>query len=330
MTTLHGEIRCSHAIIHHHGLRRRRCFHCGRTWTLWKRRRGRKKRPRRFAALRRTLEQGLTLTQQAHLQRKPVTTVKARHRELLISLTRQPWHCPIPRGKLILIIDGLWFRFGKKRWTLYLMAVRSIQGTRTVFLRPILRPGRESQEQWREVIDQISVKVRKHICAMISDSLSGIEVVAYAAGWRLQRCHFHLLAGFQVYRGRNKKRLKWRWGRERSYQAVREIIATIDPVKIRTLVRKIRRYTRDPLCPRILRMRLRGALRRLDEYHTYLRYPELGLPSTTGVMESMNARLRGLCGRAHGFRTPQSLERWITAYVRTHSSMTCRPKNLQN
>mgnify|MGYP001610592974 CR=1 FL=1 len=317
---------CSHPVVHHHGVRRRRCSSCGKSWTLWKHRRGRKPRPRRLRLLARTFQQGLTVTQQALGRGRKRTTTTARHDQLLRALEEQPWSPAIPSGRLILIIDGLWFWFESKRWTLYVMAVRSIHNDHAVFLRPILKPGRESQELWQEVIGAIPHSVRNRISALISDSLRGMEAISRQEVWVFQRCHFHLFSRLYVYLGRNKKRLRWRLGRERSYQAVRQLVATIDQHQTGLLIRSINRYARHPLCPRVYRSLLQETLRRMDEYRTYLQYPDLNLPTTTNVIESLNSRIRAVCSRSRGFRTPQALQRWVTSYIRFNPTSKCRAK----
>lgn len=271
-----------------------------------------------------------SLSSKACRAHRTVSALSQRYAAALDSLNRRPWTAQIPSGPLLLIIDALWFRFRGKRWTAYLMAVRSVRGEDAVFLRPILQQERESAEGWRRCVSAVPVNIRNRIQALISDSIRGIEDLAADHGWVLQRCHFHLMARLHVFLGSIKRRIKWRSGRRRAYHAVQEIIATTDPVITRRLVRRIRRYFAHPLCPKPYRYRLREVLRRLDEYRSYLLYPTLNLPSTTNAMESMNSRIREFLGRARGYRTPRALERWLLMFVRLHHTIKCRKKNLQN
>ena len=76
-------------------------------------------------------------------------------------LTQQPWtplasgHAAVcvgtrvlrlPTGPLVLLLDGLYFRFQGKDWVLYVMAVKPCRQNRAVFLDPVLLPGRENMQ----------------------------------------------------------------------------------------------------------------------------------------------------------------------------------------
>lgn len=330
METRHGEIGCSHPVVHGHGKRRKRCTRCGVTWTIRKKRRGRKPRKRRLAGVAHAMRRQQSLTSRARRAHRTVSALSQRYAATLASLNRTPWPARIPSGALLLIIDGLWFRFRGIRWTAYLMAVRSVHGDDAIFLCPVFRCEWESAEGWSRCIGDIPRGTQSRIVALISDSIRGIEYVAADHGWILQRCHFHLMARLHVFLGSIKRRIGWRSGRRRAYQAVKEIIATTDPVTTRRLSARMKRYIAHPMCPKPYRYRLREVLRRLDDYRSCLLYPHLNLPSTTNVMESMNSQIRGFLGRARGYRTPEALERWLLMFVRLHHTMKCRKKNLQN
>lgn len=330
METRHGEIGCLHPVVHGHGKRRRRCARCGATWTIWKKRRGRKPRKRRLTSVAHIMRQQQSLTARARRAHRTVAALSQRYAVTLTSLNRMPWPVCIPSGPLLLVIDALWFRFQGMRWTAYLMAVRSVHGEDAVFLRPVLRQEWESAEGWGRCISDIPCTIRTRIQALISDSIRGIEHIAADHGWVLQRCHFHLMARLHVFLGSIKRRIRWRNGRRKAYAAVQDIVATIDPLITKRVAERMRRYAAHPLCPTPYRYRLRETLRHLDEYRSYLLYPDLNLPSTTNVMESMNSRIRGFLGRARGYRTPEALERWLMMFVRLHHTMKCRKKNLQN
>lgn len=55
----------------------------------------------------------------------------------------------LPRGPYALVGDGLWFRFKRIDWVIYLMAVKPAHDTRAYFLDPVLLVGRERYEGWR-------------------------------------------------------------------------------------------------------------------------------------------------------------------------------------
>lgn len=330
MNTLHREILCSHSIIHSHGTRRRRCSHCGKTWVKWKRRRGRKPRKRRIKELRHTFLDGLTLVQQAKLGGVDIETLKKRHRLALHALLAKPWPVRPPQGRLILLLDGLWFTFQKKRWVVYLMALRSVKRDQAVFLRPLLRPGHESRQQWQEVISTLPPGTRQRICALVTDSFSGVKGLAHPQGWVLQRCHAHLLRRIGNVFGRRKRTLKWRKGREHAEAQIRTLLTARYPGLVAGIIRTLQRLADNPACPYKVRMIIREVIRFQEDFRAYLLHPQLRLPATTNTIESKNNYLREVTKRSHGLRTPKAMERWIVAAVRYCPKSKCRPKNLHN
>jgi len=322
MVNQHGERDCAHRRTKRFGGRRRRCTACGVTWRIRPRRRGPKRRPRRIVVLTRTFRDPLTLVQIARLRRWSITAVKERQRGALDAALRQPWPARIPRGRLILVSDGLWFAVDDERWVAYLCALRSIRSTRVVFLRPILKPGHECEERWREVVEGMSPSLHHRIPPWVSDSVHGVEVIAAEHGWVLQRCHAHLLRRVADVMG-TRKRLRWLAGRRLAAARIQELIAADDP---RAAPRSLRRLVCDPNCPTKVRGVIRAVLRRHGEYRSYLTHPDLRLPTTTNTVEGMNARIRELAGRSRGFRTQAALERWIIGFVRCNLTAKCRPK----
>lgn len=233
-----------------------------------------------------------------------------------------------PPGKLVLIVDGLWtfFRPGG-RYTLYLTAVRSTQDAVAHFLDPILLPGRESAEGWRTAIAAIPDDVRQRICAMVSDGLRGLPTVAEENGWMHQRCHFHLLAWFQLKHGQYFQRGNNKWLRDAVLAYVQTMLETKDRKKLREFQKELEIIIKHPDCPGYIGKRVREFLRTIDDFRTYLRYPQLNLPTTSNTVETMIRLLRGLLSRIHGTRTPNSFLKWTTSYIRYRRTLTCNGKS---
>lgn len=330
MTTRHGENTCVHPSVERHGDRRRRCVRCGVTWSVWKRRRGKKRRARRLKRLRRTFLHGLTIRQQAFLSGLDYEVTKARHRRILESVGRLAWPTIRLRGRLILLLDGLWFHILGERWIVYLLALRSVFGNTVRFLRPIVCRENESAEGWRRAFEEIPPLSEKRIRALISDGLRGIRLLAKERGWQYQWCHFHLLGRMANVFGTRKRTVAWLEGRRTAEVCIRELIVTPSKQRVHVLSQRLTMLSRAPECPRKIRMVIHEVLRYTDELRTYLDHPELRLPATSNVMESLNSRLRSLAGRSRGFRTGKALERWIVAYVYFHPRGKCHPKNPQN
>lgn len=326
MTTLHREnreISCVHRTVERHGGRRRRCRSCGATWTCYPRRRGPKPGRRRLASLVRTFRDRLTLTQQTGLRRTALGTLSQRTRKTLETFLHTPWPSPVAPGPLLLLIDGLWFAIDGERWVVYLMAVRSVRGNRATFLRPILRPGPESQERWQEVMDTLPIPVRTRVVALISDSFRGVDALVEQRGWALQRCQAHLLRRVANVFGTRKRTLVWAPGRDKAEALIKMLVVTISTAQVRAICQQLESLAHDPLCPAKVRGIIREVVRHHTTFRTYLRLPQLRLPATTNIMESMNSQLRAMAGRSRGFRTPEALERWIVTCVRFHSTMKC-------
>lgn len=280
--------------------------------------------------LRRTFLHGLSVRQQAFLSGLDYETTKARHRRVLESFSRLPWPSIRLSGRLILVLDGLWFRIVDERWIVYLMAIRSVSGKTARFLRPMVCRENECAEGWGRAMAEIPPAIQKRICALVSDGLRGLRRLAKERGWTYQWCHFHLLGRMANVFGTRKKTVAWIRERRHAERCIRHLITTRSPRRVVALRRTLVQLSRDPECPRKIRMIIREVLRHTDELRAYLDHPELRLPSTSNVMESLNSRLRGLAGRSRGFRTGRALERWITAYVFFHPKGVCSPKIPQN
>lgn len=332
MTTLHGEIAvCRHHFVSH-GKRRRRCARCGCTKTLWKKKRGPKRHPRRTRRLHPTFRKRRTIRERAESVGLSIDRAKRRHRGDLAALEKKPWSVAIPSGDLILIFDAVWFNVADGGpWTLYNLALRSVEEDRAVFLRPILRPGHESRKQWREVIDlSFPSAVQKRVKALVSDSFKGVESISREMGWRLQRCQFHLLRRVANLCRCRKKNIGWKEGRKEVERLIREAVGTKDEGRCRGIDRRLETLSKDPECTTAIRLLVREFLRRQSEYRSCLLYPELRLPSTTNTIESLNSRIRGMLERSRGIRTPTALRRWVVAYVWFNPTSFCRPKTPQN
>lgn len=320
---------CRHARVHGHGPRRRRCADCGNTWTVRAKRRGPKPRKYRTATVERTFTKRKTLTERAAASDVGTDAWRKRHGIALRAFLSRPWPHRPSHGTLILVLDALWHMVDGKPWTTYLCGLRAVDGERLVFLRPILQPEYESQERWREVIDGIPERTKRRIRAMVADSFSGVEAITDEEGWVLQRCHFHLLGRLATLCGDRKRRIAWWEGRQRTRVLVRRILHDLNERRVRRACRELAHLANDTQCPVRIRRLIRSTLRWLHDFRACYEHPNLRLPATTNAIENMNGRLRGLLNRHRGLCTPESLERWIIAYIWLHPRMKCRPKNLQ-
>jgi hypothetical protein len=252
-----------------------------------------------------------------------------RVRRTLQQFMSRPRPVACPSGDLVLVADGLWFRFRRQPWVLYLMAVKPVQHSRALFLDPVLLPGREEARRWTQAFATIPAAIQPRIRALVSDDLRGILGLVLTRGWIAQLCHFHLISQLQGSRGRRKRRLANRRQREAIYQLTRRALELPDGPALRTTLTRLRRLVRQPLAARRVRMVAREFLRRSEHFRAYRRYPELDLPTTTGTVEAMGHIVRQLMRRLRNVRTPQALSVWATALIRLHPEVTCNGKTLQ-
>src|SRR5262245_30468668 len=233
------------------------------------------------------------------------------------------------KGPLVLILDGLYFRFRGKDWVLYMMALKPCHRARAVFLDPVLQPGRENMQGWSHAFTTIPPAIHKRIRASVSDEISGIIKLGTAQGWIVQLCHFHLISRLQNCRGRRNRRLQGRPLREALYQHIRQALELPDGPRLQTVLKKVRRLVRQATGLRVMRMIVREFLRRIDHFRAYRKHPQLNLPTTTGSVEAMNRKVRDLMRQTRSVRTPQALQLWATALIRMRPEITCNGKQFQ-
>ncbi len=326
MATLHARSSCCGAKVQRFGGRRRRCSNCGRTWSIRPKRRGRK--PRRIARdlPRQVLLDKQTTRQLSRTHHCSLTTIRRRLRNALSQLVQQPHFPVLPEGELVLIVDGLWFSFKRQYWVLYDMALKPLGANTAYFLDPALLSGREHVERWEQALDTIRPGTRKRVRALVSDGFRGSKGLARKNAWLHQRCHFHVLAQLQGRPGRQKRNIRAKSVREAIYEDIREALVMTDEQRLEYLQEHLRQQADRSDCPRRTRGVAREFLRNMGFFRTYLRHPELELPTTTGAIESMHNLIRDTVRR---ISSPRSLLQWATAFTRLHPTITCNGKNLQ-
>src|SRR5262245_11274265 len=326
MHSWHAKSSCCRAKIYHFGSRRRQCSQCKRTWRIRKKRRGRKPqraRPRSLQAVfvdRRTLK---TLAPRNGLTPQGLSW---RFRRSLRQFISRPRALRLHRGPLVLLMDGLYFRFRGKDWVLYVMAVKPTRQNRAVFLDPVLLPGRENLQGWSQAFTTIPASIHRRIRASISDEIAGIIKLSTSQGWIVQFCHFHLISRLQQCRGRRNRRLAGRPLREALYQHVRQALDLPHGARLQAVLKKLRRLVRQAKALRVIRMIVREFLRRIDHFRAYRKHPQLNLPTTTGSVEAMNRRIRDLMRQTRSISSPQTLQLWATALIRTRPMVICNGK----
>ena len=327
MHSWHAKSPCCRAKIYRFGSRRRQCGHCKRTWRIRKKKRGRKPRRVRPGVLQAVLLDGRTLKTLAPRSGLTRQGLSRRFGRALRQLVWRSRVLRLPAGPLVLLLDGVYFRFRGKDWVLYLMAVKPCHYNRAVFLDPLLLPGRESRRGWSQAFTTIPAQIHSRIQASVSDEISGIIGLGTAQGWIVQLCHFHLISRLQSCRGRRNRRLAGRPLREALYRLTRQALELPDGAHLETVLKELRDLVGQATELRVIRMIVREFLRRIDHFRAYRKYPELDLPSTTGSVEAMGRRVRDLMRQTRSISSPQALQLWATALIRTRPIVMCNGKH---
>lgn len=329
MHSWHAKSLCCRAKIHHFGPRRRQCSCCKQTWRIRKKRRGRKPRRWRAGVLQAVLLNGQTLRTLAPRYGLTRQGLSRRCRQALRRFVSRPRRLRLPVGSLVLVLDGVYFRFGGKDWVLYLMGVKPCRQSRAVFLDPLLLPGRENLRGWSQAITTIPPHIRRRIRASVSDEVAGIIRLGTTQGWIVQLCHFHIISRLQNCRGHRNRRLAGRALREAFYQLTRQALDLPDGPRLQIVLRELRDLERQATGLRVIRMIVREFLRRVDHFRAYRKHRELDLPTTTGSVEAMGRRIRDLMRQTRSISSPQALQLWATALIRMRPTVMCNGKHFQ-
>lgn len=324
MNFKHVKTPCCGAKIRRFGGRRRQCTKCKRTWSIRPKKRGRPRHRLAIDRLQKVFLQNFSLTQ-LFTKRSQVKlpAYRYRFRQRLEKFLSAPHNPNLPEGRLILLADGIWFRFEEKPWVLYLAALKPCSGNSAVFLKPLLFPGKEGGSKWQKVFSAIPNEIRHRICALVADNLNGMQMIARENNWLLQLCHFHMLIKLKVCRKRMQRKLKGGSIRAEIFDLVSYALRARDPQKLNVALARLEFLSKGDLATKRIRATIRDFLDCFGYYRTYLDYPNLELPTTTNTMESMWAILRGLLRHSRAGSNPKSLLMWAEALIRVRGSLVC-------
>lgn len=256
-----------------------------------------------------------------HLQRKLRTSLKR-----YCSQEGEKWKTLLKNNdQLIAVADAIWYTLNGKKHTIYLILLRPIADEAAVITPPLLLEGHEDKKGWMEAFNRLPETFRARIIAVVCDGGSGIVHAAQTHRWRIQRCHFHLLAAVQNYltsgpRSPRRAYALFVLRHAQTFLAGRTLSAE------RTTLRAIIQSSRS----RGLRRVLNGLLEHEFDFHAYLRYPELKLPTTSNAAESAIRCIRDLMSRCRGFRSRAALMLWLIAWTAHQKIIRCRPKYQPN
>jgi hypothetical protein len=329
MPPQHAKSPCCRRLVVRFGQRRRQCVHCKKTWSIRPKKRGRRPKRTSRSALRDVLLKGYSLR---HLAlRRPGVKLPAfrkRFRYALRRFTSGPNTTPLPGGPLILLMDGVWFRFAGKPWVLYLIALRACHARTAVFLDPVIIEGKEGATKWEQAVATIPSEARNRIRALVVDNLRGMEALARQNAWALQLCQFHLLLKLQVQRSKPNRSLRGGSVRLEIYRLIRKALDLHEGPELYDALDQLRRLERTSCGTKRIRAMVREFLRCVGFYRTCRSKPDLNLPGTTNTVESMGSIVRQLLRNRSG-TSPRSVLLWSKALIRLRPHVACNAKHHQ-
>ena len=318
---------CCRAKVCHYGKRRRQCNKCKKTWRIYKKKRGRKQLRVTTNIISDVLVRKETITQRSQRGKLSARQYQLRYHRSIKEYLKKSWFPPIPSGKLVLVVDGLWVLTNRrKRFVVYLMVIRSINDTQAILLPPVILKGSEIRRKWELVFDTLPLSVSKRIIALVCDGISGLPNSAKKRQWIVQRCHFHFIKVLERFRGKTNSKIQHKELRENMYQSIRRAMIIPYGREYDYLIEHIDKLSKDSICPKWICLHANEFLKHKEDFRSYLRYPQYHLPSTTGTMENLCGSIRDLLRRSRGFKTEKSLKTWISAFIKMKKTTTCNGK----
>jgi len=330
MNTQHTKSPCCGAAIQRYGKRRRRCSQCHKTWRIRKKKRGRKLKrvngqlivsylERRLPPLRIRSQQ--KACGKSSLQRSLSRSLKKyvqEHQNDWLNLLKHP-------GKLVAVTDAIWYRVWGQKYTIYIILLRPVQNGPAIICPPAILPGHESLAGWQQAFNLLPQALKNRIIALVCDGATSLVALSKAHNWIIQRCHFHLIAAVQNYLTTGPRSLNRKYACE-VMQIVQAFLHSRRPEPFLQELSAIRQRSNS----RGLRRVLGGLMLDHADYHAYLKYPALHLPTTSNAAESCIQCIRDLMYRCRGFRSLAALQNWLTALIIFKSTICCNGKNQPN
>lgn len=329
MSKIHEKSTCCLAGIIRWNRKRRRCIACGKTWSVWRKRRGRKQiRVDTNLAeefLNRDIASLASVARKRRCSPARMQNALKKSRDMFTQITS--WQS-VPEGQLIMVADAV-IEYIERHWrTVYLMLARTIDDTEAVILPPFIISGTETAAGWKMAIDSLPETVKKRVVALVCDGHNGLLAEAKWRGWLLQRCHFHLLARIQ------SRRSQWKIARHKAeaetiFHHVRRVLEHPDEHKITDSLAVLEEIGWTSTSPEIRKV-LSGFVRNFGDYRLYLNRPDLRLPTTNNTAESLASSIADLKRRMRGFPTLHSFTSWIIALLKFKKKVACNGFHQQN
>ena len=294
---------------------------CGRTWSIRPRPRGRRTVRISGSLLRRLLVDGENTRRLAKDYHRSVDTVRRRCRcecRRVVAEEALP-RLPVGVDALVLLVDGVWFRFGKRKWILYDMAVKPVGVPTAFFLDPLMLEGEERLQNWQLALATIPPDVYGRIRALVADGFSGCKAIARHHRWVIQMCHQHLDSRL-LGRPGHRRAVRGAAVRSAAVEMIQQARTTTDGHQLAILQQALSEYAHHP----DLTARISGVIRRflhdIALFRAYLDHRELDLSTTTNSLECRHGQLRLT---VRGMNNPQAVALRVMSFTRLHPTITC-------
>lgn len=324
MKTIHAKSPCCRGEFIRYGNRRRQCVKCSRTWRIRHKKRGRKKKRASKDFLKHYLDGSLPSIKSI-AQRRGCTTETVRQdlrRARDLALRTVPWKWPPKESPLVAVVDALEERIQNIRYTVYLIMLKPTISSKAIICPPVILKGKEDSRGWKAAFQKIPISIQACIQAIACDGSVSIHSIAVRHNWPIQRCHFHLRLRINNYLSASPL------SRHKAFAfLVHSTVTIMLNTRDQTRLARSRRHLIMLIQlsnSQGLKKVLRGFLENMEDYRTYLRYPELHLPTTTNAAESLVQCARDLFYQARGYRTPSSFMKWVKVLYLIKKDLNCR------
>lgn len=320
MKLIQVKSKCCKAKVIKHGGKRRQCKACKRTWSVKKRKRGRKAKRISKKYVDKVFKDNMYVKNIEKTSKLKTKNIYKRFKKSLESFATEENKPHIKGDGFIFIIDAKskYFKnktnFQKELWTIYSIVVKPIDSNEGHILDPILRKGKESATNWIRIFkEEVPENLKNKALVLVSDGLRGIEKLAEEYNLIHQRCNFHILKELRKRVGK-RKTTKGRNIRKAIYELVDDALKTGSKENFPLLIA----LSEMEDCPKPMKMIIKEFIRRHGDFISYLRFSELNIPKTTNAVESLHALYESKTAKIN---TPKAWHRWCIAVARYKKKM---------
>lgn len=333
MKLLHVKSPCCRGEIRRFGSRRRQCVICHKTWRIRKKRRGRKrilvKEDLAIKFFQKRLPPLRIVAENKNRSKDVIQLLLNRSLRRYINNHGDEWLKRLENFQyLIAVADAIWYRVRGERYTIYVILLRGVDTHEAVICPPIIIKGHEGVDGWQKAFEAVPKHLKNRILALISDGAGSLLSIIKPKGWIIQRCHFHMIASVQNYLTIGPRSVNQTYALE-VMRLVQQVLQCHDQRKLNKLVQKVE-VIRNQSKSRGLRRVLGGLMKDLSDFHAYLKFPRLNLPTTSNTAESFIQCIRDLMYRCRGFRSLPSLQTWLMGIAIFKKTVRCNGKNQPN